>query len=134
MININDNDIARIIKYYKQHPVKYTLGLDQWDGIQTTRMKDKGDITANDYRHARKQLKRFAETRRGGSYVTRGIASRWARINANKSTVMIMGGIIMDISKWSDGRNMTKHASTMHKTAHKIKVNALKPIGRMGDK
>lgn len=133
-MNIDDNDIARIVQYYKQHQGQYTLGLDQWDGIQTTRMKDKGEITANDYRHARRQLKRFAETRRGGSYVTRGMASRWSRINANKSTVMIRGGIIMDISKFSNGRSMTRHASTMHKTAHKIKVNALKPIGRMGDK
>jgi len=95
-------------------------------------------VTSTDYHYVAKQLKRFTQRNDildTNNYTARGKGGRWIRINTKRATVLYSGAVIIDINKLlTMGKTYKKHASMMHKTAHKIKVNALKPALITGDK
>jgi len=70
------------------------------------------------------------------SYSRRGKSNRWVCVNSRAAGTLVNGAIVMDISKLLalGGYGNKKYASIMHKTAHRIKVNALKPALVTGDK
>ena len=96
-------------------------------------------MTSKDYDHIEQRIKRYMWTGKDksyNSYSRRGKGNRWAHVNSRLSGTLINGGLIIDISKLLalGGYGTKKHASTMHKIAHKIKVNALKPALITDDK
>jgi hypothetical protein len=94
-------------------------------------------MTSKDYNNIAFRLQRYIKTGTTSytSYSRRGKCNRWIRINARLTGTLVNGGLIIDISKLlTIGGDTKKHASTMHKIAHKIKVNALKSVLVMGDK
>ena len=69
------------------------------------------------------------------TYEGRGQAGRWVKLNGRQSSAVVHDVVIVDLAKlWAVRMLTNKHASTMRKAAHKIKVNAFKSIRRVGDK
>ena len=94
-------------------------------------------MTSKDYNIIANRLDRYIKTGTTSytSYSRRGKCNRWIRINARLTGTLVNGGLIIDISKLlTIGGDTKRHVSTMHKIAHKIKVNALKSVLVMGDK
>jgi hypothetical protein len=95
-------------------------------------------MTNKDYDMLANRLKRYVQsvTTDYTSYSRRGKSNRWVCVNSRAAGTLVNGAIVMDISKLLalGGYGNKKHASTMHKIAHKIKVNALKSVLVMGDK
>jgi len=95
-------------------------------------------VTSTDHHYVAEQLKRF--TQRNdildiNNYTARGKGGRWIRINTKRATVLHSGAVIIDINKLlTIGKTYDRHASMIHKAAHKIKVNALKSALITGDK
>ena len=59
----------------------------------------------------------------------------WEKLNGRQSSAVVHDVVIVDLAKlWTVRKLTNKHASTMRKAAHKIKVNAFKSIRRVGDK
>ena len=89
----------------------------------------------NDLKTSYRTLYRYLQTNGYVTYEGRGQSSRWARVNAKISTNVIHDLVVIDIAKLWTMRSLTnRHANTMRKFAHKIKVNALKSTRRTGDK
>lgn len=95
-------------------------------------------MTSKDYDIIASRLKNYIKTGTTSytSYSRRGKCNRWIRVNSQLTGTLINGGLVIDISKLLalGGYGTKKHASTLHKIAHKIKVNALKPALITGDK
>jgi hypothetical protein len=95
-------------------------------------------VTSTDYHYVAEQLKRFTQRSNilnTNNYTARGKGGRWIRINTKRATVLYSGAVIIDINKLlAIGKTYDRHASMIHKAAHKIKVNALKPALITGDK
>lgn len=95
-------------------------------------------MTSKDYDLIANRLERYIRTGATSytSYSRRGKGNRWIRVNSRITTTLVNGGLVIDISKLLalGGYGAKKHASTLHKIAHKIKVNAFKPDLITGDK
>ena len=95
-------------------------------------------MTSKDYDHIASRLKKYIQTGTISytSYSRRGKGNRWIRVNSRTTATLVNGGLVIDISKLLalGGYGTKKHASTLHKIAHKIKVNALKSALVTGDK
>jgi len=95
-------------------------------------------VTSTDYHYVAEQLKRFTQRNdilNTNNYTARGKGGRWIRINTKRATVLHSGAVIIDIDKLlTMGKTYDRHASMIHKAAHKIKVNALKSALITGDK
>lgn len=95
-------------------------------------------VTSTDHHYVAEQLKRFTQRidiLNTNNYTARGKCSRWVRINTKRATVLHSGAVVIDINKLlTIGKTYDRHASTLHKIAHKIKVNALKSALITGDK
>jgi hypothetical protein len=109
----------------------------QRDTIAPFQPPSKQYMTSKDYDLIANRLERYIKTGTTGytSYSRRGKCNRWIHVNSRITTTLVNGGLVIDISKLlTIGGDTKKHASTMHKIAHKIKVNALKSVLVMGDK
>ena len=110
----------------------------QRDTITPFQPPSKQYMTSKDYDLIANRLERYIKTGTTGytSYSRRGKGNRWIRVNSRTTATLVNGGLVIDISKLlALGRyNTKKHASTMHKAAHKIKVNAFKSALVTGDK
>jgi len=95
-------------------------------------------MTSKDYDIIENRLERYIKTGTTSytSYSRRGKCNRWIRVNSRTTATLVNGGLVIDISKLLaiGGYGNKKHASTLHKIAHKIKVNALKSALITGDK
>lgn len=110
----------------------------QRDTITPFQPPSKQYMTSKDYDLIANRLERCIKTGTTGytSYSRRGKGNRWIRVNSRTTATLVNGGLVIDISKLLalGGYNTKKHASTMHKAAHKIKVNAFKSALVTGDK
>ena len=109
----------------------------QRDTIAPFQPPSKQYMTSKDYDLIANRLERYIKTGTTGytSYSRRGKCNRWIHVNSRITTTLVNGGLVIDISKLlTVGGDTKKHASTMHKIAHKIKVNALKSTQSTGDK
>jgi hypothetical protein len=109
----------------------------QRDTIAPFQPPSKQYMTSKDYDLIANRLERYIKTGTTGytSYSRRGKCNRWIHVNSRITTTLVNGGLVIDISKLlTIGGDTKKHASTMHKIAHKIKVNALKSTQSTGDK
>ena len=109
----------------------------QRDTIAPFQPPSKQYMTSKDYDLIVNRLERYIKTGTTGytSYSRRGKCNRWIHVNSRITTTLVNGGLVIDISKLlTIGGDTKKHASTMHKIAHKIKVNALKSTQSTGDK
>jgi hypothetical protein len=107
------------------------------DTISPFQPPSKQYMTSKDYDLIANRLERYIKTGTTGytSYSRRGKCNRWIHVNSRITTTLVNGGLVIDISKLlTIGGDTKKHANTMHKIAHKIKVNALKSVLVMGDK
>jgi hypothetical protein len=107
------------------------------DTISPFQPPSKQYMTSKDYDLIANRLERYIKTGTTGytSYSRRGKCNRWIHVNSRITTTLVNGGLVIDISKLlTIGGDTKKHASTMHKIAHKIKVNALKSTQSTGDK
>ncbi len=100
------------------------------------RVHDKSHvIRQRDVNIAYKTLYKYLRSNEYVTYEGRGQASRWAQTNAKISSTIVNDLVIIDLSKLWTMRTLTnKHASTMRKSAHRIKVNAFKSTSQTGDK
>jgi hypothetical protein len=109
----------------------------QRDTIAPFQPPSKQYMTSKDYDLIANRLERYIKTGTTSytSYSRRGKCNRWIHVNSRITTTLVNGGLVIDISKLlTIGGDTKKHASTMHKIAHKIKVNALKSTQSTGDK
>ena len=109
----------------------------QRDTIAPFQPPSKQYMTSKDYDLIANRLERYIKTGTTGytSYSRRGKCNRWIHVNSRITTTLVNGGLVIDISKLlTIGGDTKKHVSTMHKIAHKIKVNALKSTQPTGDK
>ena len=109
----------------------------QRDTIAPFQPPSKQYMTSKDYDLIANRLERYIKTGTTGytSYSRRGKCNRWIHVNSRITTTLVNGGLVIDISKLlTIGGDTKKHASTLHKIAHKIKVNALKSALVTGDK
>lgn len=110
------------------------------DGIKhyvyNSKVHDKSRTpTAREVNTSRQTLYKYLQSNEYITYEGRGRASRWIQTNAKRSSTVMHDLVIIDLSKLWAMRTLTnKHANTMRKAAHKIKVNAFKSIRRVGDK
>ena len=96
---------------------------------------DRPRITKNNIRIACGTLYRYLQSNEYVTYEGRGQAGRWVQINGRQSSAVVYDVVVVDLAKlWAVRKLTNKHASTMRKAAHKIKVNAFKSIRRVGDK
>ena len=109
----------------------------QRDTIAPFQPPSKQYMTSKDYDLIANRLERYIKTGTTGytSYSRRGKCNRWIHVNSRTTATLVNGGLVIDISKLlTIGGDTKKHASTLHKIAHKIKVNALKSTQSTGDK
>jgi hypothetical protein len=92
-------------------------------------------ITKHNIKIACETLYRYLQSNEYVTYEGRGQAGRWAQISGIQSSAVVYDLVMIDLAKlWAVRKLTNKHASTMRKAAHKIKVNAFKSIRRVGDK
>jgi len=119
-------------------PGQYVIANERQRQVINPGQYHKQYVTSTDHHYVAEQLKRFTQRNDildTNNYTARGKGSRWIRINTKRATVLYSGAVIIDINKLlTIGKTYDRHASTMHKAAHKIKVNAFKSALVTGDK
>ena len=96
---------------------------------------DRPRMTKHNIKIAYDTLYRYLQKNEYVTYEGRGQAGRWVQINGRQSSAVVYDVVVIDLAKlWAVRKLTNKHASTMRKAAHKIKVNAFKSIRRVGDK
>jgi hypothetical protein len=119
-------------------PGQYVIANERQRQVINPGQYHKQYVTSTDHHYVAEQLKRFTQRNdilNTNNYTARGKGSRWIRINTKRATVLYSGAVIIDINKLlTIGKTYDRHASTMHKAAHKIKVNAFKSALVTGDK
>jgi hypothetical protein len=111
-------------------PGQYVIANERQRQVINPGQYHKQYVTSTDHHYVAEQLKRFTQRNdilNTNNYTARGKGSRWIRINTKRATVLYSGAVIIDINKLlTIGKTYDRHASMIHKAAHKIKVNALK--------
>ena len=96
---------------------------------------DRPRMTKHNIKIAYDTLDRYLQKNEYVTYEGRGQAGRWVKLNGRQSSAVIYDVVVVDLAKlWAVRKLTNKHASTMRKATHKIKVNAFKSIRRVGDK